>query len=65
MSETVGHSDVGIGLALAFGLVAVLAAVAMAVTVHDQVVAGWSFAVAMVAGSLAVAALHVFGETNR
>ena len=62
MSEMAERSDMGIGLALFFGVLSVLAAAAMAGTVHTQVVAAWSFAVAMIAGTLAVSALHLFGE---
>jgi hypothetical protein len=61
MSETVGQSDMGIGLAMLFGVLAVVAAAAMAVTVETQVVAAWSFAGAVVAGTLSVAALHLYG----
>jgi hypothetical protein len=62
MSETAGPSDMGIGLAMLFGVLAVVAAAAMAVTVENQVVSAWSFAGAVVAGSLAVAALHIYGD---
>ena len=61
MTETAGGSDMGTGLALLFGVVAVVAAVGMAVTVETQVVAAWFFAAAMVAGTLAVAAPHLYG----
>jgi hypothetical protein len=60
MSETAGQSDMGIGLAMLFGVLAVVAAGAMAVTVETQVVSAWSFAGAVVAGILAVAALHIY-----
>ena len=50
----------GIGLALFFGALAILAAGAMAVTVETQVVAAWSFAAAMAAGTLSVAAFHLY-----
>ncbi|MFB6150746.1 MAG: hypothetical protein ABEJ40_02965 [Haloarculaceae archaeon] len=58
MSETAGRSDMGIGLALFFGVLAVVAAGGMAAMVDDHVVAGWSFAVALGAGILSIAALH-------
>jgi len=61
MSETAGPSDMGIGLGILFGVLAVVAAGAMAVTVETQVVAAWAFAGAMVAGTLAVAAFHIYG----
>jgi hypothetical protein len=51
----------GIGLAMALTALAVLAAVGMAVTVERQVLAAWLFAAALVAGTLAVAAPHVYG----
>jgi hypothetical protein len=60
MAETGGSSDMGIGLALFFGALAILAAGAMAVTVETQVVAAWSFAAAMAAGALSVAAFHLY-----
>jgi hypothetical protein len=51
----------GIGLALLFGALAVVAAGAMAATVETQVVAAWSFAGAVVAGTLSVAVVHLYG----
>ncbi|PSP52310.1 hypothetical protein BRC67_05155 [Halobacteriales archaeon QH_3_68_24] len=64
MSETAGRSDMGIGLALLFGALAVVAAGGMAVTVETQVVAAWSFAGAVVAGTLSVAVLHLYGDNR-
>ena len=61
MSETVGGTDMGIGLAMMFTVLAILAAVGMALTVEQQVVAAWLFAAAMVAGTVAVAAPHLYG----
>jgi hypothetical protein len=52
----------GIGLSLVFGVLAVVAAGVMAVTVETQIVAAFAFAAAMVAGVLAVAAPHLFGN---
>lgn len=60
MSETVGATDLGVGLTMAFGVLASLAAVGMALTVETQVVAAWFFAAAMVAGVLSVAAAHLY-----
>lgn len=59
---TAASTDKGIAFPLAFGLVALLGAVGMTVfgLSGDQVASGWSFAVAMVAGSLSVAAYHVY-----
>ena len=55
-------TDKGVALPLVFGAVAVLAAVGLTVFgfTGDQVAAGYSFAVAMLAGSLSVAAYHVY-----
>lgn len=61
--ETASSTDVGVGYPLVFGALAVLAAVGMAVFgfTGDQLAAAWAFAGAMVAGTLAVAAYHVYG----
>jgi hypothetical protein len=61
MSETVARSDMGIGLALFFGVLAVVGAGGMFVAADQQIVAGWSFALAMVGGTLAIAAVHLYG----
>lgn len=61
MAETVGPTDMGIGLAMVFTVLAVVAAAGMAVAVEFQVVTAWLFAAAMVAGTIAVAAPHVYG----
>jgi hypothetical protein len=61
MSETAGRTDMGIGLGLFFGVLAVVAAISMAITVHQQVVAAWSFAAAVVSGILSIAAIHLYG----
>jgi len=57
---TATSTDKGVGIPLAFGAIAVIGAVGMAVfgMTGDQVASGWAFAVAMVAGTLAVAAYH-------
>ena len=69
MADTVGATDKGVGLSIAFGVVAVIAAVGMLGTSYVyalegdgqmQIYSGVAFAVAMVAGSLAVAAVHAF-----
>jgi hypothetical protein len=56
-------TDTGVGIPLALGTIATLGAVGMAVfgLSGDQVASGWSFAVAVAAGTLAVAAAHVYG----
>lgn len=56
--ETVG-TDKGIGLATLFTLLAGVAAIAMFVAPGTGV-AAWGFAVAMLAGVLAVAAVHLY-----
>jgi len=68
MSEYDGQSDMGVGLVFVFGGVAVLGALVTTVTSYMdavtgsdmQVVAGLGMAVAMLAGGLAVAAIHVY-----
>lgn len=52
----------GVGLGFAFVVLAVLAAFGMAVAAEAQVVAAWFFAAAMAAGTLAVAAPHLYGS---
>ena len=54
------ETDKGIGLAVAFAVVAGLGAVAM-VAAPGQVAKAWGFAAAMVAAVLAVVALHIYG----
>ncbi|PSQ44943.1 hypothetical protein BRD15_12980 [Halobacteriales archaeon SW_6_65_15] len=56
--ETVA-SDMGIGLATLFTLLAVAATVAMFVAPGTEL-AAWGFAAAVTAGVLAVAAIHVY-----
>ncbi len=58
--ETADSTDKGIGFPILFGIIAVLGAVGLAVFgfTGDQTAAGWSFAIAMLAGGLSVAAYH-------
>jgi len=60
--ETAAVTDKGVALPLMLGAIAVLAAVGLTAfgISGDQVAAGYSFAVAMLAGSLSVAAYHVY-----
>lgn len=60
--ETAVATDKGVGFSLALGTIAVLGAVGLAIFgfTGDQTAAGVSFAVAMLAGSLAIAAYHVY-----
>lgn len=60
MAETATGSDKAVGLGMLFGLLGVAGAVVMYVAAADQVTAGFGFALAMLAGSLAIAAIHVF-----
>ena len=55
-------TDEAVGVPLALGTIAVLGAVGMAVfgLSGDQAASGWSFAVALAAGTMAVAAVHVY-----
>jgi ABC-type uncharacterized transport system permease subunit len=55
-------TDNGVGVPLALGTIAVLGAGGMAAfgLSGDQAASGWSFAVALAAGTLAVAAVHVY-----
>jgi hypothetical protein len=55
-------SDMRIGAAVTLGAIALGGAAVMGVAYHQQVVAGWGFAVAMIAGSLLIAALHGYGR---
>ncbi|QPV62917.1 hypothetical protein I7X12_19745 [Halosimplex litoreum] len=64
MSEATAGSDMGIGLGLAFGVLAVAGAVGMLVAYSNQIVAGWSFALAIVGGICAVAAIHLYDGAN-
>lgn len=61
MATTVG-SDMDVGMGLLFTVVTLFGAVAMylAAGMHDQILAGWGFALAMLTGGLAVAAIHVY-----
>lgn len=61
--ETATGSDKAVGLTVLFGLLGLAAAGAMLAggMAHDQLLAAWGFAAAMVAGVLAVAAVHVYG----
>ncbi|PSP96991.1 hypothetical protein BRC89_12770 [Halobacteriales archaeon QS_4_70_19] len=61
--ESTATSDMSVGLSVLFGAFGVIAALAMLLTAigHDQLGSGIAFAVAMIAGSLAVAAVHLYG----
>lgn len=56
------NTDMRIGLAMLFGAIGFLAALAMIITsVNDQqVLTGWGFAVAIVASSILIAVIHLY-----
>jgi hypothetical protein len=60
--ETAAVTDKGVALPMLFGAIAVLAAVGLTAFgfTGNQVASGWAFAIAMLAGSLSVAAYHVY-----
>lgn len=71
MSDTRSATDMGVGLALAFGALAVVASLLAAATSYVvalegdhamQVASGLAIATAMLFAGLAVTALHRFGE---
>jgi hypothetical protein len=62
MTETATGSDMGFGLAMAFGAVALAGAGVMYLAAETQELAAGGFAVAVLAGGLAIAALHVYSE---
>ncbi|MFB6173024.1 MAG: hypothetical protein ABEI39_00120 [Halobacteriales archaeon] len=51
--------DTGVGLAIVLSLLAIGGALGMYLSPDDPI-AGWAFAVAVLAGSLAVVALHAY-----
>lgn len=55
--------DRAVGVGALFGALGVVGALVMYIGAvgHDQIVAGWGFALAMTAGALLVAALHGYG----
>ena len=61
MTETATGSDLGIGLAMAFGALGLVGAAVMYLAAETQEIAAGGFALAVLAGGLAVAALHVYG----
>jgi hypothetical protein len=62
MTDTALQTDKSLGLGLLFGLVTLAGAAVMYVASADQTTAGWGFALAMVAGAIAVSAIHVFAD---
>ncbi|WP_459194000.1 DUF7525 family protein [Halosimplex sp. J119] len=64
MAEAATGSDMSIGLGLAFAVLAVIGALGMLVGYHDHLVAGGSFALAMIAGVLSIAGIHLYGHRD-
>lgn len=60
MAETGLQSDKSLGLGLLFAMVALAGALVMYIGAADHLTAGWGFALAMIAGSVAVAVIHIF-----
>ena len=62
MGTTVAGSDKGVGMTILLSIVALLGVVGMFVAglTGDQSIAAAGFAVAIIAGSLAVSATHLF-----
>lgn len=60
MSESVAATDLGLGLGLFFGVLAVVGAIGMFVTHANHLAAGAGFAIAIVAGALSIAAIHLY-----
>lgn len=58
--STVPDTDLGLGLGLAFGLLA-LGAAGYLVAAPSQEAAAWGFAAAVTLATLAVAAIHAYG----
>jgi hypothetical protein len=60
MEGSVG-SDMGLGLGLLFGVLGAVGAGVMLVAALDgmKVLSGWGFALAMLAGAVVVAAIHL------
>lgn len=61
--ETADSTDKGVAFPVLFTVIAVFGAIGLTVFgfTGDQLAAGWSFAVAMVAGALSIAAYHRYG----
>lgn len=63
MAEVTTSSDREVGFAVLFGVLGLAGALAMYVGAvsHDQLTAAWGFAGAMLAASVLVGAIHVYG----
>ncbi|WP_330631065.1 DUF7525 family protein [Halocatena halophila] len=67
MSETVtAESDKRTGIAMVFGVLGLVGALVMLAMgfQHEQLLAAWGFAGAMVAGALCVTAVHLSGSSE-
>lgn len=61
MATETASTDRSVGFTVLFALIGLVGALVAFVggLAHHQVAAGWGFAVAMVAGAIAVAAIHL------
>ena len=61
--ETTATSDKSIGLSVLFGVLGLAGALGMFLTAisHDQLGSGIAFAGAMIAGAMAIGAVHAYG----
>jgi len=58
---TASTAEKGFGLSILFVVVALLGALVMFMSAQEQLIAATGFAIAVIAGSLAIAARHVLG----
>lgn len=61
MADTTQQSDKSIGLGLLFGIVAVVGAAVMYVGAANTQTAGLGFALAVLAASLSISVIHIYG----
>ncbi|MFC6961044.1 DUF7525 family protein [Halocatena marina] len=56
-------TDMQVGLAMLFGAISLVATLAMLGTgiTHQQVLSGWGFAGSVLAGSILIAVIHLYG----
>jgi hypothetical protein len=61
--ESTAVSDKSLGLSVLFGALGVVAALAMFLTSlgHDLLGSGIAYGVAMLAGAMSIAAIHIYG----
>jgi len=61
MAEYAHSTDKGIGVALAFGAVALLGALVMLIAA-PELEAAWGFAAALIFGAVAIIGMHVYAD---